>query len=53
MSLSAASHSLLTQTLTDLDLVVIDGSTDDSDRVLCGYAPADPGISVLRIPRTA
>lgn len=49
--LDAAILSIRTQTLTDLELILIDdGSTDGSDQVLRRHAAADRRISVIGVP---
>jgi glycosyltransferase involved in cell wall biosynthesis len=48
--LDAAIRSIRTQTLTDLELVLVDdGSTDDSTRIMREHAAADPRVSVLHL----
>ena len=47
--LAAAARSVLDQTLTDLELIVVDdASTDDSLRVLAAEVAGDPRVRVLR-----
>jgi glycosyltransferase involved in cell wall biosynthesis len=50
-SLEAAVASVLTQTLTSLELVLVDdGSTDDTPAIVGRYASSDPRVVALRTP---
>lgn len=45
-------ESVLAQSLTDLELILVDdGSTDDSWAMIERYAAADPRINAVRLPR--
>lgn len=51
--LDAAIRSIRSQTLTEWELILVDdGSTDDSDRVLREHTAADQRLSVLRLPHS-